>query len=137
MDSYHSDLREYFKENQGKLLVPNVSLLILNCVTNVTTNLYYSLKDYLPDEKLDYDFIRVKMINELSTEFEGIKTHQSNREINELTEDQIREVLTKGFTIIKLKNGKERRITQQNIVLSKEEYDKYMESKNESTKTNH
>lgn len=129
MDVYHYELRQYFMENKGKLLTNDVILLILNITSNVSTNLFYSLEEYSNDEKIDYDFVKVKMINELATTFEAIKIYQPNKEVNEISAEQVKEIFSKGSTMITLKDGRQRKITEQQLMLTKEDYEKYMEQK--------
>lgn len=129
--SYVKAMDEFIASNNMKtseksLTNADVIVMILNVTVSSATAIYYSLKDYLHDETLDYDFMRAKLINELSSEMDKIKTYDPKSKMLQLTVDQIKTFIENGYVDVELKNGVIKRVTKDDILIDKNEADKYL-----------
>ena len=103
-------------------------VLIMNITISVSSNIYFSVRQILPTTIMDFDFMRAKIINCLVDSFEKIKSYNPKDVAMPLTVEQVQEVQANGFTIIKMPDGSEKRITQEDILIKKSEADKIKEA---------
>lgn len=88
-----TDEREYFKKIHDKIIScfrdeffswiesakernvteGDVLVMLMNLTISVSSGIYGTIRMYLPDTRIDFDFIRAKMINEMSDTFEKVK----------------------------------------------------------------
>jgi hypothetical protein len=130
MRSYKNNIHDYLEENSGKNLTDSdVIILIMNLTINISTNIYYSLKSFLPKSSIDFDFLRAKMINELSDSFEKIKSYQPEDQLMQLDTNDIKEIMEKGFTTITLEDGSKRKIYKEDLLFKKDEIDQLEKEK--------
>lgn len=94
MDFVRASLDEYFNSLKPNLLNTDVVIFILNLIESLSANSYYLLKLYLPNNELDFDFIKAKMLNALSDNFEDIKNYNP---CIDLTKDQMNEIVKNGI----------------------------------------
>lgn len=125
MNKYHDEIHNYLNSQPaGSLTDADVVIMVMNIVHAVSTNIYYSLKQFLPSTSLDLDFIRAKTLNSLAESFDGIKNYKPKESIKSLTVEQVKEIQEKGFTVIEMEDGTHRKITQDQLLAKKEEADK-------------
>lgn len=129
MKVYHDEMHRYLNANsEGTLTDHDVIIMIMNLTIGISTNIYYSLKQILPTTNMDFDFIRAKLSNSLVDSFEKIKDYNPKESAKPLTMEQIKEIQENGFAVIKMPDGSERRITQDEILVKKKDADKITEA---------
>lgn len=127
-------LREvYFEEiyhfiSKEGLTNQDVIITIMNILVSVSGNIFYSIKDLLPNDDVDYKYIRAAIINKLSAIFEDIQNYKPSL-YEQLTTEQLIEIYEGGSTIIKMPDGSERTITKEDVVIKKEDYEKLVEER--------
>lgn len=138
MKCYHDKIHEYLNSKPaGSLTDADVIIMIMNLTIGISTNIYYSLKQILPTTPLDYDYMKVKLSNSLVDSFEKIKQYNPKESTMALTIEQVKEIHEKGFTIITLADGAQRKVTESEILIKKEDVDKLVqEQKREAVNAN-
>ena len=125
MKTYHEQMNDYLTNSpEGSLTDADVTIMIMNLVVGVATNLFYSLKQFLPTTPNDYDYIRATVINNLVDGFQKIKEYKPKDRLMPLTVDQIQEIRDKGFTMVKMPDGAERKVNKDDLLFKKDEIDK-------------
>lgn len=136
MKTYHEKMHEYLNSKpQGSLTDADVVVMIMNLTMSVSTNIYYSLKQILPTSSLDFDFMKAKLSNSLIDSFEKIKEFNPKERMLPLTVDQIKEIHEKGFAMITMPDGTERKITEDEILVKKEDASKLINEAKNATST--
>lgn len=138
LKTYHSKMDDFIGEclkrsdkknpdDENHLTNADVIVLILNVTVSAASNIYCSLKHYLNDEeKMDFDFMRAKLINELSSEMEKIKTFNPMSNLLKLSTDQIQKFIENGYVDVELTNGVIKRVTKDDILVDRNDADKYL-----------
>lgn len=122
---YHTQIDEFLEQEVKKNITePEVIISILNILTNVSANIFYSLKFYLPKTDLDYPFLIAKTINTLKDLFEEIKTFNAETNLIKLSSEQLIELYNNGHLDITLPDGSTRRVTKEEILVKKEDVDR-------------
>ena len=134
MKSYHEEMHKFLNSHPaGTLTDADVIIMIMNLTISVSTNIYYSLKQILPTTPMDFDFMRAKLSNTLVDSFEKIKDYNPKESVMPLTVEQVKEIQDKGFVIIKMPDGSDRRVTQDEILVNKNEADQITEAVKKDT----
>jgi|GEM_PF-2911630 hypothetical protein len=127
MRVYHEKMHDYLNSKpSGSLTDADVVIMIMNLTMAVSTNIYYSAKQILPTTPLDFDFMKAKLSNSLIDSFEKIKDYNPKERMLPLTVEQIKDIREKGFAIITMPDGSERKVTQDEILVKKEDADKLL-----------
>jgi uncharacterized protein YdaL len=135
MRCYQDVMHNYLiSKEAGKLTDADVATMVMNLTIGISTNIYYTLKQFLPNTTLDFDYMRAKMINALSDAFEQIKEYVPEEKHMPLTMDQVKEILTNGFAIIKMPDGSDKRITENEILVAKADKEKLLEEARKEAK---
>lgn len=125
MRAYHGAIDDYLQsKKQGSLTDADVTMMVMNALITISTNIYYSLKQILPTSPLDFDFLRAKAINELVSSFMNIKDFKPESNRLPLTPEQCREILDKGFCMVKLADGVIKRVEKKDLHIKKSELEK-------------
>jgi flagellar motor switch protein FliG len=93
----------------------------------VTTNMYYTLKELLPTTPIDFDYIKATILNNLKDNFEEVKDYQVKQKYMPLTVEQLKEIKEKGFTFVDMPDGSQRKITDQDILVSEKDAEKVLD----------
>lgn len=137
MSTYHEKMHEFFQANQnGEITDADVIVMIMNVVISTATNVYYSFKQYLPTTVIDYEFTRVTIINALVRQLDEIKQYNPKETTMALTAEQVTEIVEKGFAMIKMPDGSERKIMKEELLIKKEDQDKLIAAKKKEALTN-
>lgn len=124
IEKYYDRMQEFFIDNRGGLIESDVLVMVMNLVVGVSTNLFYSIKSFFPKtDTIDYEFIRATAINKLRENFDKIKEVDFSEDYVALTNEQLTEVQTKGFTEI-VTDGVKRTITREDVKITKREADR-------------
>lgn len=136
MATYQEQMHEYLNSKpEGTLTDADVILMIMNLTIGIGTNVYYSLKQILPNTPMDFDFMKVKMVNSFIDAFEKIKDFTPKETMIALTVDQVKEIREKGSTIITLADGTNKTITVEDIMVKRDDADKLLkEAKKDAVK---
>lgn len=133
MNTYHEKMHDYLNSNpQGSLTDADVIIMIMNLTMSVATNIYYSVKQILPSSQLDYDFMKVKLSNSLADSFDKIKQYTPKESIMPLTVEQIEEIMKNGFAIITMPDGSTRKISENEVLVKKEDAEKLIKETKEA-----
>lgn len=128
MKSYQENIHEYLNSKpEGTLTDADVIVMVMNIAVGVSINVYYTLKQILPDTKMDYDFMKAKMGNAIFDGFEKIKEYKPQETMVPLTVEQVKEIREKGFTILAMPNGGARRLTLDDIMVSRTDADRLLD----------
>lgn len=136
---YEENLYDYLESKPaGSLTDSDVIIMIMNLTLTISSNIYYSLKKILPTTQMDFDFMKVKLINSLSDAFENIKKYNPKEKMmHPLTVEQVKEIHEKGFAYVTFQDGTQRKITVKDILVKKEDSEKLLqEQKRESVNAN-
>ncbi len=129
MDTYHEKMHDYLANTaDGNLTDADIIVMVMNITMSISTNIYFSLKQILPMTKLDFDYMKVTIINHLKDSFEEIKKFSPKEGVMPLTTDQIKEIQKNGFTIITMPDGQERKVSEKDLLIKKADADKIAES---------
>lgn len=72
--SYEEKIIECIQSQpKGSLTEPEVIVMIMNTIISVSTYIYFSFSQFLPNSALDYEYLRRKLINQLSDSFDNVK----------------------------------------------------------------
>lgn len=136
MNTYRDQMHDYLNSKPaGSLTDADVVIMIMNLTSAVGTNIYYSLKQYLPTSPLDFDFMKVKLVNSFADSFEAIKSYNPKDGVMPLTVEHLKEIQEKGFVIIKLPDGTERKVTDNDILIKKDVAEKLVKETKEAAHT--
>jgi hypothetical protein len=136
MKTYHEKMHEYLNSKpEGSLTDADVVVMIMNLTISISTNIYYSLKQVLPTTPLDFDFMKAKLSNSLIDCFEKIKEFNPKERMMPLTVEQITQIREKGFVMVTMPDGSERRVTEDDILIKKEDVDKLVNEAKNATNT--
>ncbi len=136
MKTYHEEMHRYLNSKAaGSLTDADVIVMIMNLTMGISTNIYYSLKQILPTTPMDFDFMRAKLSNSLVDSFEKIKEYNPKESVMPLTVEQVKEIHEKGFAIIKMADGSERKVTEDEILVKKEDADKMLQETKDAPHT--
>lgn len=125
MRCYQEKMHEYLNSKEaGTLTDADVVIMIMNITMSVGTNIYYSLKQILPTTTIDYEFVKVKIINSFVDSFDKIKDYTPSLDMLPLTQEQVKEIATVGHAMVTMPNGKIRKITKEDILIKKADIDK-------------
>lgn len=134
LKTYQEKMHEYLNSKPpGALTDSDVIMMIMNVTVNVSTNIYYSLKQILPTTVMDFDFIRAKLSNSLVDSFDKIKEFTPKESVMPLTVEQIKEIQEKGSAIIKMNDGTERRVTKDDLLVKRDDADKILKDVKKET----
>jgi hypothetical protein len=126
--TYQEKIHEYLNSKpDGSLTDADVIVMVMNLVVGVSTNIYYTLKQILPDTKMDFDFMKAKMGNAIFDGFEKIKEFKPEETMVSLTVEQVKEIREKGFTLIDLPNGGQRKVSMEDIMVKRQDADKLLD----------
>jgi len=124
MRHYNLLLHEFLESApQGSLTEPDVVVLIMNITMAAATNMYFSIKQYLPNTGADFDFLKAKMINSFVDAFEGIKTYDPKSQLLSLSIEQVQEIIDKGFVMITMPDGQMKKVTREEVMIKKDVLD--------------
>lgn len=127
MITYHRRMDDYLSEISGKdVKETDVIILLMNILTNVASNIYYSIKKYIPDASFDFDFLKVKSLNSLAEEMDKIKDYKYEESLFKLNKEQLQEIFKNGHIVIKV-DGINRKVTFDDLLMQKEDAEKYAE----------
>ena len=91
---YHKRLKQFLLDkNRGSITEAEVIILIMNICIAMSVQIYFSIKDYLPNAEIDFDFSTAKIINAISDSFKKIKEYDPGDGLIELSKEQIKEIL--------------------------------------------
>ena len=122
LKTYQDEMHNYLSDKPaGSLTDADVILMIMNLTISVSTNIYYSLKQILPTTTMDFDYMRAKITNSLVDSFEKIKEFIPKENVMPLSVEQLEDIKTNGFTIIKMPDGSERKVSKEDLLVKKEE----------------
>lgn len=79
LELYYKKLDEFVVVSEGNLLETDVLLMIMNIMSSLNKMMYKSIKEALPDAKFDYDVIKTNLINDISDEFDRLKSYSPNK----------------------------------------------------------
>jgi hypothetical protein len=128
MGVYQDELDNFIRTKpEGSLTDADIIVMNMNIIMGVTTNMYYTLKEILPTTVIDFDYLKATIINNLVDNFEKVKEYEPKQRFIPLTLEQVKEVKDKGFTMIKMPDGKEKKVTEQDILTSKEDAAKVLD----------
>lgn len=134
MKAYNDELAKYLAK---PLTEADVILMIMNLTMSVSTNIYYSLKKYLPQTEMDFDFMRAKICNSIVDSLDGIKSYNPSQETMQLTPEQLKEINSLGFINLKMPDGSMKKVTEKDILIHKDDLEKLMaETKNKVIQEN-
>src|SRR6267154_1787118 len=138
MCCYHEEMHEFLNSVEpGTITDADVILMIMNMTISVGTNIYYSIKQILPTTVIDFDFSKVKIVNSFADSLEKIKDFNPKENTMPLTVEQVKEVVEKGFVVIAMPDGTQRKVTEKDILVKKEDIEKIIENaKKESVNDN-
>lgn len=135
MRTYQDRIYAYLESKpKGTLTEADVIIMIMNVSVGISINVYYTLKQILPDAVIDFNFMKAKMINALADGFEKIVDYTPEKTMAVLTPEQIKEIIDSGFTILKLDDGGERKITFDDIMVTKDDADRLLNEAKEKAK---
>jgi len=128
MKCYQENIHNFLNTQElGTITDADVIIMVMNLTIGISTNIYYSLKQILPTTTIDYDFAKVKIINELSDHFEQIKQFKPENEMHALTVDQVKEILDVGHMTITFADGTVKKVMKEDLLVRKEEVEKLIE----------
>lgn len=128
MKTYQEKIQHYLHSKpEGALTDADVIVMIMNLTVGVSVNIYYTLKQILPETKMDYPFMRAKMINAIADGFEKIVEYKPEETMVALTVEQVAEIKEKGFAVVPMPNGGARRITMDEIMVKRQDADKLLD----------
>lgn len=127
--TYHSEMNSFLSNvEEGTLKEADVIVMIMNLTIGVGTNIYYSLKDFLPNTVLDFDFMKAKIINSFVDAFEKIKEYEPPKDdMMKLDTEQLKELVENGFVNVTMPDGSVKKVTDKDLLFKKEEIDAYLE----------
>ena len=130
---YQKNLQDFLENKKvGPITDADVIIMIMNLTIGVSTNIYFSLKQYLPNSPIDYPFTKVKIINTLSDEFEKIKDYDPEKNILKITPDQVKEIIDNGFSMITLPDGSVKKVTKDDLLIREDDVNKLLKDKSPS-----
>lgn len=134
MRAYNKEFDEFIHSKPpGTLTDADIIVMNMNVIMSITTNMYYSLKDLLPTTTIDFDYLRATILNNLKDNFEKVKEYEPKQRYMPLTVDHIKEIKEKGFAMVTMPDGTEKKITQQDILGNEEDAKKVLsEAKKEA-----
>ncbi len=133
MRCYQEQMHEYLNDKAtGSLTDSDVILMIMNLTIGISTNIYYSLKQFLPTTSIDFDFIRAKLCNTLVDSFDKIKEFNPKDNTMALTVEQVKEIIDNGECVITLPDGTTRKVTKDDLLIKREEADKILNAAKEN-----
>jgi hypothetical protein len=122
MATYHDEIHKFINSKAaGTLTDADVIIMIMNVTISISTNIYYSLKQILPTTPMDFNFMKAKLSNSLIDSFEKIKQFNPKENMMPLTVEQVKEIKYKGYTIITMQDGSERKITEDQLMIKRED----------------
>ncbi len=128
MKTYHDKMHAYLTgKPDGTLTDADVVIMIMNLTMNISTNVYYSVKQILSTTKVDYEFMTATIMNHLVDAFKNIKNYSPKETLMPLTVEQIKEIQEHGFTTITLADGAQRRVSKEELLVKKEDAKKIIE----------
>lgn len=128
MKTYQDKMHEYLNSKpDGELTDADVIVMIMNLSVGISTNIYYTLKQILPNTKLDFDYMKAKMCNSIVDGFEKIKEYNPKDTMLPLTTEQVKEITEKGFAMIPLADGSFRKVSIDEIMVKRGDGDKLLE----------
>jgi alcohol dehydrogenase class IV len=118
LDDYLLLMNEYIKETH-ELTNAELLAMIVNINIRVSASIFLSIKDYLPVKDMDLNKLIDEMLKALKDSYLDIlfKKHLSKEEkLKLITSSNIKEVMAKGYSIIKLPDGTPYKITKQDLI---------------------
>jgi hypothetical protein len=129
MKAYHHNMQEFLLGNsKGSLTEADVAVMIMNLSVGIGINIYYTIKQILPNAKMDFDFMKATMCNELIKGFEEIKDYNPPDYILALTKEQVQEAIDKGFVDVTHADGTVERVLKDSIVVTRETAEKLIQN---------
>lgn len=120
MASYVDGLKKYLlAQPEGSLTDADVIIMIMNLCCNISKNIYFSLKTFLPTSVINYKFLEAKLINEMCDSFKKISSWNPADAMKVLTVEQLTEIKEKGFVILTLENGQTMRVEEKDLFIAK------------------
>jgi hypothetical protein len=134
--TYQDKIKEYLSlKSTGELTNADVAIMIMNIAVSVSAGIYYSIKQFMPDQVLDYDYMRASVCNAIATELDKVKNYTKDDFMFALTPEQVNELLDSGYVNVTLSNGEIKKITKGDITISKKEADELLEKAKRMKKT--
>lgn len=128
MNAYRDEMDNFIRTNsEGNLTDADVIIMNMNLIIGITTSMYYTIKEILSTTKIDYDYMRATIINHLKDNFDKIKEYKPKERFIPLTAKQVKEILDKGFVIVKMQDGTERKFTEKDIYINHNDEEKIKE----------
>jgi hypothetical protein len=121
MKTYQQKMEEFFKENKEHLTNADVAIMIINLSIGLSVNIYYTLKQMLPSENLDFDYMKATICNSVIEGLENIKNYTPNDSMINLTEEEVKEALHKGSVNISLSDGTLHTVNIDEIMVTKKD----------------
>jgi len=133
MSVYQEEVDNFIRTHpEGSLTDADVIIMNMNVIMSISTNMYYYLKDLLPTIPIDFDYIKATIINHLKDNFEKVKEYNPKHRYMPLSVEQVKEIREKGSTVIKMPDGSEKTVTQNDILVKESDAEKVLNSaKNE------
>lgn len=123
-NEFDREFSTFINDSERKILTEaDVILLIVNCVTTVATNIYYTSKRYLKPGAIDYDYAKVHMINKMADLFEQIKNYTPDGTQMTLDEATINKIIKEGSAMVTFPDGTSRTVTEKDILAPKKTID--------------
>lgn len=126
---YYKSMQDYLSQQDGKILEGDVVVMIMNICLGTAVNIYYSIRDIMPNTQIDFDFARASIINKMSKNFDDIKEYKKETPV-QLTPSQLNDIQNNGKTLIEMPNGIKKEISKKDIIAKKTEVDKLKTEKN-------
>ena len=135
LSTYQKEIDNFLtSQPSGSLSDADVIIMHMNLITNIATNIYYKLKDILPTTPVDFDYMKASIINSLKDSFEKVKEYKPQEKYMPLTVAQIKEVFEKGFSMITMPDGEEKKITKSDILIKSDELKKLLDDTKKEVK---
>lgn len=123
LNCYISKLNAFLLENANNndLLDNDVIIMILNVTLEVSVGIYYSLKQVLPENSVNFDFTRATLVNHISDAFDKIREYSPKDHMLKLTHQQLKKIIEEGQVTVMTDDGQERTITKDDVLAHKKE----------------
>ena len=128
MKTYQDKMHEYLNSKpDGEFTDADVIVMIMNLSVSISTSIYYTLKQILPNTKLDFDYMKAKMCNSIVDSFEKIKGYNPEDTMLTLTVEQVKEITDKGFAMIPTADGSLIKVSMDEIIVKRKDGDRLLE----------
>ena len=128
VNNFYDKLNEFFINERGKLMEPDVITMLMNVCLGVATNFYYSIKSCFPETELDYAFIKATVINRMVENFDKLKDMNFGEYVS-LTPEQVDDLEKSGSAIVETSEGKEAMVTKEQLRVKRKDLNHLAEKK--------